>query len=221
MRPAATKAAAGRNVRRREHAISGHDRRRSPASRAPTGASGLALYLPFIILIPSLIASLRLRLRLHRLDALHLAFQLVAAAELRLCRLRALRLALAEPPLEHRLHQPLRLRRALRDRRDGDRPAARHPDRPARARRSGLADDLPLSACRLLRRHRHGLELALQPGLRHRVLRASASASPASSFRGPPTASSRSTRSSSPASGRHRASRWRCSWRGCARSTRT
>ena len=39
-------------------------------------------------------------------------------------------------------------------------------------------------------------------------------------FAGPPTASSRSTPSSSPASGRPRASRWRCFWRGSARSTR-
>ena len=38
---------------------------------------------------------------------------------------------------------------------------------------------------------------------------------------GPPTADSRSTRSSSPASGRRRASRWRCSSPGSARSTRT
>ena len=32
----------------------------------------------------------------------------------------------------------------------------------------GLADDLSLSAGGLLRRHRHGLELALQPDVRHR-----------------------------------------------------
>ena len=57
----------------------------------------------------------------------------------------------------------------LRHRHDGDRAAACDPDRPAGARRSGLADDLSLSAGRLLRRHRHGLELALQSRLRHRV----------------------------------------------------
>ena len=115
---------------------------------------------------------LRLCLRLHRLDALHLAVELVAAADLRLCRLRALRLAVAKPALEHRLHQPLHLQRALCARRDGDRAAARHPHRPARARRGGLAHHLPLSARRLLRRHRHGVELAVQPDLGHRVLRA-------------------------------------------------
>ena len=47
------------------------------------------------------------------------------------------------------------------------------------------------------------------------------SASKASSFRGPPTASSRSMRSSSPASGRRLALRWRCSWRVSDPSTRT
>ena len=129
--------------------------------------------------------------------------------------------AVGQPALEHRLHQPLSLQRLLRRRRDGDRTAARHPDRPARARRGGLAHDLPLSARRLLRRHRHGVELALQPDLRHRVVRARPRLDRLQVRAGPPTATSRSTRSSSPASGRPRASPWRCSWPGCARSTRT
>ena len=59
------------------------------------------------------------------------------------------------------------------------------------------------------------------PDLRHRVLRPPPRLHRFRVLAGPPTASSRSTRSSSPASGRRRASRWRCSWPGSARSTRT
>ena len=77
-----------------------------------------------------------------------------------------------EPALDDRLRQSLLLQRLLRRLGARHRPRAGDRDRPAGQRRSVLANDLPLSARRLVRRHRHGLELALQPQRRHRIPRA-------------------------------------------------
>ena len=85
----------------------------------------------------------------------------------------------------------------------------------------GLAHDLPLSARGLLHRHRHGLELALQPDRRHPVPGARPRLDELQLRARPPTATTPSTPSSSPASGSPRASPWRCSSPACARSTRT
>ena len=76
---------------------------------------------------------LRLCLRVHLLDALHLAVEQHAVADLRICRLQALFRALGEPSLDHRLRQPVLLQRHLRRARSGDRTRARHRHRPARA----------------------------------------------------------------------------------------
>ena len=92
-----------------------------------------------------------------------------------------LRRALVEPALEHRLHQPVHLQRASTSSarwRSGCLLAILI-DQRVRGE-SGLAHDLPLPARGLLRRHRHGLELALQPDRRHRVPGARASAGRAS-----------------------------------------
>ena len=76
--------------------------------------TGWPTWMPHLVLTPTLIATLRLCLDLLRLDDLDLGLQLDAAARLRLRRLRALCRPVAEPALEHRLHQPVHLRRALR-----------------------------------------------------------------------------------------------------------
>ena len=108
--------------------------RRSTTGRA--GARASAKWVPILVLAPSLVASFIYVFVFTALDLLHLALGLDAAADLRLRRLRQLRGALVEPALEHRLHQPLPVQRLLRRRRDGGRPPARDPDRPAHPRRS-------------------------------------------------------------------------------------
>ena len=75
---------------------------------------------------------------------------------------------------EHRdrLHQSRDLRRGLRRPGDARGLRAGGADRPAHPRREPAAHDLPLSARRVVRRHRHGVELAAQSRPRHPEVRA-------------------------------------------------
>ena len=191
-----------------------------PAER-PRLRERLAAVLPQIVLAPSIVGDLRLRLRLLGLDVLHLAVQFDAAAELRLRRLRALCRAVEERPLDDRLHQPLPLRLALRGRGDRHRADARGPHRPAgqAARPSGGRSISIRSPSRSSSPARSGAGCSIRPPASRRS--SAASAGPISSSIGSSTATMRSTPSSSPASGRRRDSRWRCSSPACAPSTTT
>ena len=162
---------------------------------------------------------LRLCVRLHAVDALHFAVQLHDAADLQLRRPEALFRSLVQCALEDRLRQSFLFQRLLCRPLACGRSRARHRHRPARAGRSDMAHDLSLSARRLVRGHRHGVELALQPRRRHRVFRAQPWLA---RFHFPPDDQPRHRdlrhhrhrRSGSPP-----ASRWPCFWPACARST--
>ena len=86
--------------------------------------------------------------------------------------------------LEHRLRQSVLLQRLL-CRAVARASASRWPSRIDQRVRgeSDLAHDLSLSARRLVRRHRHGLELDLQPRRRHRIFSCAASAGRDFTFR--------------------------------------
>ena len=140
--------------------------------RRPRRREMLAAWTPRLVIAPAAAGEPRLCLRLHAVDALYLAVQQHDAADLQLRRPQALFRSLVEPALAHRLRQSLLLQRVLCRAGPCRRPRPRDRDRPAGARRGHLADDLPLSARDLVRGHRRGVELALQPRRRHRIFRA-------------------------------------------------
>ena len=123
-----------------------------------------------------------------------------------------------DPELPRRLRQHRHLRHRLRraDQRAG--AAAGDPARPARARRERASHDLPVSDGGLVRRHRHDLELAAQSRHRHPAAGAGLGLD-----QFPVRLAGRPRHGDLHAGDRRRlaggrASPWRCSWPGCARS---
>ena len=157
--------------------------------------------------------------RLHGLDHLGLVHALHLAAGIWLGRAAQLHRAAAHAEPADRLRERGDLWHRLRRAHRRARPAARDPARSAGARGERVPHDLPLSARGLVRRDRHGVELAAQSGLRH------PEADPADGLDWFPfrlagaARHGASTPSSSRGCGRARGSRWRCSSPGCVRWT--
>ena len=124
-------------------------------------------FVPRLVLAPSIAASL-IYVVVFSLWTFWISLSgLHVASRLPLRGLPALRGAVEQPSLDHRLHEPVSVRRPLCRGGDPARPAAGHPDRPAGAGGGAMAHDLSLSAGDLVRGDRHGLALDLQPDDRH------------------------------------------------------
>ena len=83
--------------------------------KRPRAPRLLGAWTPRLVIAPSRAGELRLRLRLHAVDALCLDVQQLAAADLSVRRPQALFRAVVEPALADRLQQSLLLQRLLRD----------------------------------------------------------------------------------------------------------
>ncbi len=110
--------------------------------------------------------------RLHAVDHVAVVHALGSAARIYLCRAAQLLVGHARAEHADRLPQPRDLQLRLRRARDADRLRAGGAARPAHPRRERAAHDLSLSARGVVRRDRHGLELAAQSRPRHPEVRA-------------------------------------------------
>ena len=134
------------------------------------------------------------RLRLHPVDHLPVLHPVEDHPQLQPGRLSAVRAGLVASALGRGGPQPVHLRHAVHRPVPRDRPAARHPARPAHSPGRHAARDLSLPDGAVLHRHRHGLEMDAQPGAGGGEAGARSGAGPTSSSTGSSTSTWRSIR---------------------------